>query len=340
MMKKSNLLSSGSGPAPGRSRAKGGGLSRAASLWIADGQAAGWSPRTVSARRDMLAKFGWWLAEEVLPDQLADIDSETIRRFLAYLRIDPEGGRWGSDAPNASRPARPSTVDTYYRALRAFFNFAVREGLLEGTPFRKLRPIRVPKDQVQPFAPEQVQALVDAAKRSDQPQRNTALVLVLVDTGVRVSELSGLTVGDVDPDTKEITVRGKGGKRRQVYLSATVRRALWRYVEHDRRGASDDEPLFVAQRGRRTDAGLTPNGVCRLFHRLGKAAGVRGVRCSPHTARHYYAVTMLRNGANLFELQQLMGHEDLTVLRRYVMLAQADLAQVHRKASPAARLKV
>jgi integrase/recombinase XerD len=119
-----------------------------------------------------------------------------------------------------------------------------------------------------------------------------------------------------------------------------VRRALWRFVEHERQLAGEDEPLFVASRGRRTDGGLTPNGVCKLFYRLGKAAGIRDVRCSPHTARHYFAISMLRNGANLFELQQLMGHEGLTVLRRYVLLAQADLAQVHRKASPVSRLRV
>jgi len=339
-MRKGHLLSADPGTLSRSKRAKGGGLSRCAELWIADGQAAGWSARTLASRRDMLEKFKWWLAQEGESERLQDISAEVVRFFLAYLRGDGVEARWGNGALNAARPARPSTVDTYYRCLRAFFNFAVREELLDESPMRKLKPPRVPKDQVQPFTQEQAQALVDAAKASDQSLRNTALVLVLLDTGLRVGELCSFTVGDVDPETKALSVQGKGGKRRAVYLSTTVRRALWRYVEHERRLAGEDEPLFVASRGRATDAGLTPNGICKLFHRLGTVAGLRDVRCSPHTARHYFAVTMLRNGANLFELQQLMGHEDLTMLRRYVMLAQADLALVHRKASPANRLKI
>jgi integrase/recombinase XerC/integrase/recombinase XerD len=287
----------------------------------------------------MLSKFSWWLHGEGHSGCLADLSAETIRFFLSYLRDESRTARWGSETPNTARPARPSTVDTYFRALRAFCNFAVREGLLERSPCQTVKAPRVPKDQVQPFTADQAQSLVDAAKQSSQPLRDSALILVLLDTGLRVSELCSLTIRDVDPETKQLTIRGKGNKVRHVFLSATVRRALWRYVEHERRLASDDEPLFVASRGRRADAGLTPSGVFQLFQRLGQAARIRGVRCSPHTARHYFAISLLRNGASLFELQVLMGHEDLTVLRRYVALAEADLAQVHRRASPASRLR-
>jgi site-specific recombinase XerD len=338
-LRNKHLPSADSAASSSSARTKGGGLSRCVEVWLADGQAQGWSPRTLAARRDMLGKFVWWLRQEERSDQLAELSADAIRFFLTYLRTETVGARWDSAMSNASRPARPSTVDTYYRALRAFFNFAVREGLLDVSPCQRLKPPRVPKDQVQPFTLEQAQALLDAAKRSAQPARDTAIVLVLLDTGLRVSELCSLRVGDVDPETKEITVRGKGGKRRTIFVGPNVRRVVWRYIERERRLDGEDESLFIAHRGRRTDAGLTPNGICQLFHRLGRAAGIRGVRCSPHTARHYFAVTMLRNGANLFELQQLMGHEDLTVLRRYVALAEADLARVHRTASPAARLK-
>jgi site-specific recombinase XerD len=133
----------------------------------------------------MMGKFRWWLAQEGLPDRLEAITAETIRFFLAYLRGDAGTGRWGSDRPNAARPVRPSTVDTYYRALRAFFNFVVREGLLDESPLRKVRPPRLPKDLLPPFTPEQAQALVDAAKQSNQAARNVALVLILLNRTVR-----------------------------------------------------------------------------------------------------------------------------------------------------------
>jgi site-specific recombinase XerD len=77
-----------------------------------------------------------------------------------------------------------------------------------------------------------------------------------------------------------------------------------------------------------------------IVAKAGKAANINGVRCSPHTLRHTFAVNFLRGGGNLFELQQLMGHADLTVLRRYVALAEADLAQAHRNASPADRMRL
>jgi site-specific recombinase XerD len=197
-------------------------------LWLADGEAAGWSKRTIASRQDMLAKFRWWLEQEGLPDGLDAIDAQAIRFFLVYLRKEPAGRRWNSRVANAARPARPLTVDTYYRCLRAFFNFAVREGQIAQTPMKNVRPPRVPKDQIATFTDEQAQTLLDAAKKSDQPARNTAIVALLLDTGMRVSELCQLRLGDFEPEVRKITITGKGGKRRDIHLSAAVRLALWR----------------------------------------------------------------------------------------------------------------
>jgi len=160
-----------------------------------------------------MGKFFWWLNQEEIPLRLEAITSETVRFFLAYFRADAKEGRWEEARPNTAAAARPSTVDTYFRCLRAFFNFVVREGLIGESPLKKVTPPRIPKDQIQPFTTEQAQALVDAAKKSDQPHRNAALLLILLDTGLRVSELCSLTLSAVDPETKDLSVTGKGGKR-------------------------------------------------------------------------------------------------------------------------------
>jgi site-specific recombinase XerD len=157
---------------------------------------------------------------------------------------------------------------------------------------------------------------------------------------MRVSELCGLLVGHADRGSGELTVVGKGNKKRRVYMGTTARRALWRYLETDRRHALADEPLFVSIGGHQSGTGLTPSGIHQMISKAGEEAGIRGIRCSPHTLRHTFAVNFLRGGGNLFELQPLMGHTDLTVLRRYVALAESDLAQAHRAASPADRLKL
>lgn len=316
-------------------------LSRSISRWLADGKAQGWSPRTLKDRAQNLQRFTWWLEHvEGEPAVLDSLSPSLIRAFLAYLRDPQPEGRWGTEHHATSRETRPSTVHTYYRALRAFSNFCLAEGLVEDSPLRNVKPPRVPTDQVQPFSMEQVQALVDAARRGKNPEREAALVLILVDTGLRAAEICSLTVADADRGTGELSVVGKGNKRRQVYMGVTARRSLWRYLEAERRGAEATEPLFVSVGGNLAGSALTPSGLHSIIQKLGKVAGLKGVRCSPHTLRHTFAVNFLRGGGNLFELQQLMGHTDLTVLRRYVALAEADLAQAHRNASPADRMRL
>jgi site-specific recombinase XerD len=206
-------------------------LHRAVDRWLADGRAQGWSQRTLSNRRHMTRHLLWWLENEAgLSPTLESLTPATLRAFLVYIREPSESGRWSSGWPAAKRGARPSTVDTYYRCLRALTSFCLAEGLMESSPLANVKRPRVPQDQVQPLDQEQVQALLDAARRTRAPSRDVALVMLLVDTGMRVSEVIGVTVADVDRGTGELTVVGKGNKRRRVYMGTAARRALWRYL--------------------------------------------------------------------------------------------------------------
>ena len=231
-------------------------------------------------------------------------------------------------------PARPATVNAYYRILRALFNFLLNERVITEHPLRNVKAPKVPADQIQPFSAAQVQSMLDAARRSRAPERNHAVILLLVDTGMRVSELARLTIADVDRGTSDLLITGKGNKKRTVFMSPTCRRALWKYVEAERRNAGTEEPLFVSVGGRSLGSPLQHTGVHEIVRKAGDTARITSVRCSPHTLRHTFAVNFLRGGGNLLVLQQLMGHEDLTVLQRYVALAQSDLAQAHRRSSP------
>lgn len=316
-------------------------LRRIAANWLADGESQGWSRRTLTDRRQAVERFCWWL-EQLAGESptLAALNAANVRAYLTYARQGSKLGRYGSEHPGATRQARPSTVATYYRVLRALVNWCLDEGLLDENPLKNVRQPRVPVEQVQPFEPAQVQALVDGARRGRAPERDVAIVFLLVDSGMRVAELCGLLIGDVDRGTGELTVLGKGNKRRRVYVGSAARRTLWRYLETERRNAAADEPLFCSVGGNDPGGPLTPSGVRQIVKKAGELAGITGVRVSPHTLRHTFAVSFLRSGGNLFELQQLLGHTDLTVSRRYVALAEADLAQAHRNASPADRMRL
>lgn len=317
-------------------------LQRAVESWLQDGKSQGWSKKTLHDRNWFFSRFIWWLEnEERISPDLACLTPSLIRRFLTYVRDPHPTGRFGRNRVTSQREARPSTVNDYYRYLRAFTNWCREEGLLHHSPLKNVKAPRIPNDQLQPLSPKQCQALLDATRLTKEPERNRAIILTLLETGLRLSEACSLTVGDANQSTGEITVTGKGGKRRRVYLSSrTARRALRQYLDRCRPDAGDEEPLFVSERGGPSREALTPNALALTVRRLAQLAGLKGVACSPHYLRRTFAINFLRAGGNLFTLQQLMGHEGLEVLRRYCAVAEADLEAAHRQASVTDRMRL
>jgi site-specific recombinase XerD len=159
----------------------------------------------------------------------------------------------------------------------------------------------------------------------------------MLDTGMRVSELCGLTYQDISLQERKCSVLGKGNKRRTIPFGRRASQALNSYLAQEER--QEDTSLFLSDRGMTAGEGITSSGVLIMIRKLGRAAGVEVVRCSPHTFRHTFAVMFLRNGGNVFTLQQLLGHNRLDMTNRYVTLAQADIENQHRQFSPADRMK-
>ena len=300
--------------------------------WLLDSDMRQLSAQTVAARRFLIDKLLWFLHR----NQLTLCGSSELRAFLAYVSRGHETpeGRWGNPA-NRDR-VKPGTVHTYHGNLRTLFRFLVAEGTLEESPMEALRAPVVRKDQVQPFTPEQLEALLAAAKRSRHPRRDELILLFLLDTGARASELCSLRVRDLDLTARRCTVLGKGNKSRALCFGARTTRALWAYLRAEER--DPDTPLFTADAGHQPGEALTRSGLLQLIKRLGKSAGVECARCSPHTFRHTFAVSFLRNGGNVFTLKELLGHTTLAMVNRYVVLAQADLENQHRQFSPVDRM--
>lgn len=173
--------------------------------------------------------------------------------------------------------------------------------------------------------------------RRPTAKRDRAILLFLLDTGVRVSELCGADICDVDFELGRVLVTGKGNKSRYVYLGRISRQALWKYLDDREPSARSrtNEPLFVSQNGLYR---MTRGSVGQLIKRLGNKVGETGLHA--HRFRHTFAIQFLRNGGNIFELQQLLGHTTLDMVKHYVRLAQMDLKEAVKKASPADNWKL
>lgn len=293
----------------------------------------GHSPRTLTEERSVLEKFLRHLQES----QVQQCDGGTIRQYLTHVAQGglQREGRWSQNAP---RPVRPRTVRNHWSYLRTFFNWLQEEDPSFVSPFERIKPPIVRSDQIRPFTEEQIQALRCVARRTDNPLRDEAIVLFLLDSGVRASELCAIRIRDLDLGGHRCIVLGKGNKHRLVYFGRATKKALWRYLQD--RHIQDEEPLFISARGQMAGDPLTRFGLLQLIERLGKSAALHGVRCSPHTFRHTAAIRFLKEGGNVFSLQQLLGHTDLTMTQRYLHLAEADLEVQARRYSPVDALTV
>jgi integrase/recombinase XerD len=299
--------------------------------------------RTLGNRRERLGRVVW-LAQK---RGWQSVGVDELKQFFLYLRHGhlEEHGRFGEPDKKCKTTQREEmssgSVKSYYSSLRTFFRWCVAQDELDTCPMDKI-PIPVHRDdQIQTFTDAQVSALIAAAKKTRNPRRDEAILTVFADCGLRVSELCALRIVDADFGRAEINVRhGKGDKGRHVPFGRNSKRALWNYLQMERKRADENEPLFISDRG--IDAGaypMTPRGVSQLIERIGTRAKITGVRCSCHDFRHYFAISMLRNGANIYALKRALGHESLHIVQRYLALSQADLQAAHRLASPMDRIK-
>jgi integrase/recombinase XerD len=295
------------------------------------------SPRTLETRRVFLKNFLWFLNHR----EYETCGVVEIRQFLRYLMHGHEepDGRFGN--PNLKRAVRPVTVLDYYVCLRSLFDWIVTQRLIQETPFALVTKPQAREESKAPLSPEQLAALFRAAERSADPLRNRAILALLLDTGCRASEFATMRVRDLDLANGRCRVLGKGDKYRMLFFGQRTAGILAEYfqqVEEKRKTDSNqtnhqidlDSPLFASVRGREP---LTRSGLLHLIKRLGKRAGIKD-EVSVHALRRSFAVQMLKNGANVFSVQAMLGHSTLQQTRKYCALALADSEAQHRQFSP------
>lgn len=235
------------------------------------------------------------------------------------------------------RGMQDGAIAAMMRGLKATFRWAVEEELLTRNPTERLPVPSARQEQPPAITTEEVQLVFTAAKNMPQPLRNRAVIYLMFDTGLRMGEVLGVRTEDVDIERGMITVRAETSKTasRAVPLGIKTAKAITRYERIERKPFMPTVGnLFLARDG----APLTQSGLSQLMNRLAVAAGLPRSHVAPHAWRRGFATEALRNGMDLFTLQQILGHADLSMTRRYVKFASADLQRQHLRASPADRL--
>jgi integrase/recombinase XerD len=298
----------------------------------------GKSPNTIRIYTTALGILGRFLERRGFPTDVTRIGPEEIREFIGYLQNTKAFMEHPFTGPQ-QRGLTGHTINCYLRAVRAFWSWLVAEEFIETNPFNKITIPKPPKKVVTPFSEEQIRSLLSAIDtRSAVGFRDWTIILTLLDTGMRVSELTDLKLDDVNLAQRCLRVRGKGNKERIVPFGISVQRAIAKYINKYRPNPA--YPLSGNLFLNRDGMPLTPNRIESIIERYASKVGIQGVRASPHTFRHTFAITYLRNGGDIFTLQRILGHETLDMVRNYVCLAQYDLQEAHLRCSPVDNLKI
>lgn len=252
----------------------------------------------------------------------ADIDALAVREWLGHLY---------------QQRLTAVSMRRKLAAVRSFFKFLLREGVVDKNVARLVRTPKAPKTLPTVMSAEQTNALVDgivsAADKFERPfpARDLAIFELLYGCGLRISELVGLNLTDFDFHEHWIRVRGKGKKERQVPYTGKASAALVRYLELRQPDRDTSQALFLNHRGGRlTDRGA--RGIVKFYARM--VSGDSSIH--PHSLRHAYATHLLSDGADLRAIQELLGHARLSTTQKYTQVSLADLMAVYDKAHPKA----
>jgi len=285
----------------------------------------------------LLAAGARHLSEHTIRDYV-----NTLTKFSKFLDEDPpieEITRHHVEAFLAAQTkVSNKTLLNYHVGLSALWTWAISEHIVPKHIVREVTPPKPEQKEIVPFTVVEIRAMLEVVGRNssgqvnnkhmkDSADRNRAILLLLLDTGMRASELCGINFSQVDSHNRRVRVMGKGAKERTIPFSPRTGQALWRYLT-TRPDARANDPLIATQ----DEHELTRSRLLKILVKIGTRAGVSKVH--PHRFRHTFAIQYLRNGGDPYTLQALLGHSSLDMVKNYLRIAQIDIDSAHRRASP------
>ena len=294
--------------------------------FLATKQVEGRSPKTISWYRANLTRFSEYAGHPALKDLTVDL----ARRFVAHLQSKTVRYEGHPKHPERKGGLSPYTIHGYVRTLKAFASWLQEEGLTSSNIFSRLKRPKLPKPMIEILSKEELKQIFAAINPdSFLGCRLQVIVGLLCDTGIRASELTGLTLEDVHLNEGYLRVVGKGSKERIVPFGADMKKVLLRYIHHFRPEPASDgvDELVLTVNGET----LSYDGLLQILKRLGRRAKVP--RLHPHLFRHTYAVRYLLAEGDVITLGRLLGHSTLDATRMYLHLSDAHIQIRHNQFS-------
>ncbi len=285
------------------------------------------SPHTVRAYERELHGFADFLAERYASKlALRQIEHQQIRAYLSELY---------------TRGLGKASVARALAAIRSWFKWMARQGMVEQSPAALVATPKLPKHLPRVPTIEEMNRVVESAadEAAAWPERDRAIFELLYGCGIRNAELVGIDLGDIHWANEAILVRGKGRKERYVPLGDAAAQAIRAYLpvrEAKLGAAGKSSPALLLNVRLRGDGRLTTRSVGRIVKRIALAHGLPA-EVHPHTLRHAFGTHMLEEGADLRAIQELMGHERLSTTQRYTQLTVGQVAEVYDRTHPRAK---
>lgn len=274
--------------------------------------------RTVKDYRDHLRYLKKWASEEGVPLlTMTDLTEEITREYRRFMVAEYAA----------------HTVNVRVGTLKAFLRWAYAHGYVSDRIASVLEKVDVDEDDIRFFTNEQISALLRVPNtKSYLGFRNFCAMLVMLDNGIRIKELLSITWDDIDFSENEIRLSGKKTKTRKfrkVPISPDTISALRRLKKETLHHFPDAKYVFLSIYGKQLD----PSTVRHFLREYGEMAGIEG-QCSPHMFRHTFARLYVLQGADVFDLQEILGHSTLEMSRKYVKFFSTDITRNHAKYSP------
>lgn len=269
-----------------------------------------YSDNTTAAYKNDLGQFLKFLqAESYDVNNWSEISPEIVDSYVAYMK---------------EKPYASSSVARKVAAVKSFFNFLFARGVIEDNPTTDVDSPKVKKRLPKTLTQEDIEKLLQAPrqKRSPKHLRDTALLTILYSTGMRVTEVVSLRVGDVDLQTSMLHCHGKDGQLRDLPLDKDTRDSIAAYLDGGRQYLvknKEEDALFLNHRGQQ----LTRQGLWLIIKAYAKKANLSG-DVTPHTLRHSFAAHKLDDGSDLQEVQRLLGHANISTTQIYTQLSEEE----------------